>query len=99
MVAVRLSCTTIELDTSFFPNVDADPGLVLQCEVIKYCSLLHRLLWVVYHYFLACYSAEFTDCCILLPCICAGEGATGSHLLAIKGHGHCLTRLCLCKSG
>ena len=43
MVAVRLSRTTIELDTSFFRNVDADPGLVLESEVIRYCSLLHRL--------------------------------------------------------
>ena len=30
MVAVCLSCTTIELDTGHFRNLDADTGLILQ---------------------------------------------------------------------
>ena len=48
MVEIRLSRTTVELDTTFFRNLDADPGLVLQG------SLLHRLLWLVY-----CLVADF----------------------------------------
>ena len=60
MVAVRLSRTTIELDTSFFRNVDADSGVVLESEVLKYC--VEHLLWLIYRSFLARYSAKFTDC-------------------------------------
>ena len=76
MVIVCLSLTMVELDTSFFRNLDADPCLVLEFKVIRQC-----LLWLIYclvaGYFLAHCSAKFTDFCIFSLAFLLGKEPWG----------------------